>query len=265
MNKMITLLTDFGTADGFVGGMKGFIKSFNPEVELVDISHDIPPFDIRSAAFSLLNYASTFPSETVHLVVVDPGVGGERKPLVIRWNNYWLVGPDNGVFSLLLKEGPYQAYVIRRQKLPVTSPSSTFHGRDIFGPAAALLAGGKEVNRFCTKINRISVHPSLSCQQKKSVFVCPALAIDHFGNIITPFHKSELQRLKKSINTIRIKSRTINHVSSYYAQEQPGHIMALWNSLGLLEIACNQGNARKEIGFDLNTDKVYIYYDLNGM
>ena len=140
---ILTLSTDFGTEDEYVGVMKGVILSIAPEVRLVDLSHQIPPQDVRRAAFLLMNAVPYFPPDTVHLAVVDPGVGTERRPLAVRTPAGTFVGPDNGLFSWVLARVPeWGAVEIREPAYRLPLVSSTFHGRDIFAPAAAYLAAG---------------------------------------------------------------------------------------------------------------------------
>ncbi|HEU5459805.1 MAG TPA: SAM-dependent chlorinase/fluorinase [Pyrinomonadaceae bacterium] len=140
---MITLLTDFGTVDYFVGAVKGAILSVNPRVVIVDITHEIPPQDVEAAAFTLLASYQTFPLGTIHVAVVDPGVGSARRPIVVRAGKQFFVGPDNGIFTYIYDREPsHQVVHVTSEKYFRPSPSSTFHGRDIFAPVAAELSNG---------------------------------------------------------------------------------------------------------------------------
>src|SRR5262245_49020722 len=142
-NSIITLTTDFGAQDYFVAAMKGVILSINPSVAIVDITHDIPPQDIQAAAFNLLACYKDFPAGAIHVAVVDPGVGSDRKPLLIECAGQFLVGPDNGIFGWICeREGKFKAWQLTRKSFFRQPVSSTFHGRDVFAPVSAALSLG---------------------------------------------------------------------------------------------------------------------------
>ena len=142
---VITLLTDFGTVDYFVGAVKGAILSVNPRAVIADITHEIPPQDVEAAAFTLLASYQTFPARTIHMAVVDPGVGSARRPIVVRAGEQFFVGPDNGIFTYIYDREPsHQNLSHNSRQILSASPSSTFHGRDIFAPVAAALSKGRE-------------------------------------------------------------------------------------------------------------------------
>ncbi len=245
MKQIVTVMTDFGTKDGYVGSMKGVLLSRAPDCTVVDITHEIPPFDIWSAAYTLLNYYQSFPENTVHLIVVDPGVGSERRALIVRTMRYFFVGPDNGVFDLVLKNEAYQAYEIKPERFGVHDYSSTFHGRDIFAPAAALLAKGTKVEDIAEQVNGLVRHDLKLLERNENECRANILTIDHFGNIIFALGKNDLKHWKKRIKSVTFKQFRTDSVLDFYAQGKIGEPMALWNSQNLLEIALPQGNAAK--------------------
>ena len=258
--KIVTFLTDFGTRDGYVGSVKGVIKSIAPQTEIIDISHEIPAFDVKAAAFALLNYYSQFPEGTVHLIVVDPGVGSARKPVIAVSEGYFFVAPDNGVLSLVETREELRKYEISLDSGLFQIKGATFHGRDVFGPTAAWLTKGKRPQQFGRAI------PPAEGKSKARFFritadgiECDALAVDRFGNVITGLTLADLQQSGGRLKYISVKGRQIPEINDYYGQKPVGQLMALWNSLGLLEISVNQGNAAERLKFDLNRDKVYIY------
>ena len=149
----ITLLTDFGTADYFVGAVKGAILSVNPQAVIVDITHEIPPQDIEAGAFTLLAAYKTFPAGTIHVAVVDPGVGSARRPIIVRANEQFFVGPDNGLFTYIYDREPsHRTFHVTAEKYFRPNRSSTFHGRDIFAPVAAALSNGVKPEEFGPRI-----------------------------------------------------------------------------------------------------------------
>lgn len=252
---VITFLSDFGTLDGYAGSVKGVIKSLAPQCEIIDISHDIKAFDIQSAAWTLLNYYSSFPAGTVHLAVVDPEVGSRRLPIIMQTADYFFVGPDNGIFKLTAEREEHTCYKIN----PVSTAGSTFHGRDIFAPAAVKLALGTPAQELGKKTGS-RLDDSFSLFRVKGEFVeTKAIAVDHFGNIITGFHKDDLGPLgKQGIHSISIKNFQILGINEYYAERKPGELLALWNSMNFLEIALNSGSAAAKISFNKDLDKIII-------
>lgn len=239
---ILTLLTDFGTADYFVAAMKGVILSRDERIRLVDLSHEIPPHDIRAAAFLLRSAYREFPPATVHLAVVDPGVGSQRLPIAVRTRGHYFVGPDNGIFGFLFDA---EAGAVARRiaapelmKLPV---SDTFHGRDLFAPAAAALVTGfpfEEVGEVVTKPVRLE---GFTCQYGPTVCQGQIIHIDRFGNCITNFDRERLGAPGERI-VLHAGQQTIDRVRTNY-QSAAGEPFLIWGSAGLLEISVNQGSA----------------------
>ncbi|RKX71524.1 hypothetical protein DRP53_01335 [candidate division WOR-3 bacterium] len=221
-SSIITFLSDFGTQDYFVGAVKGEILKINPEAKIVDIGHDLVPFDIEGAAYLLESYYENFPPGTIHLVVVDPNVSG-RDPVILVGSDYFFVGPDNGIFDpILIRLKP------ARYRINITGPiSNTFHGRDLFGPVAARLSLGispSELGILAPREVREREGPPR------------IIHIDRFGNLIT--------NLRRDKGKIGIKGRIIPIVSSYLDVER-GELLAIVGSSGRIEIACREGNAQE--------------------
>jgi len=247
MNKspvaLVTLLTDFGTADGYVGAMKGLLMQSIPDVRLIDISHEIKPFDYRQAAFALLNYAFYYPKDTIHIVVVDPGVGGERKGLVIKTSNYHFVGPDNGVFSFVYQKDTFQAYEIDLMKFG-GEISATFHGRDVFVPAAIRILKKEKLANFCHPVNHVSSFYEPYSQTDDGKIVLKIIHIDHFGNLILNFNKSNWNDLGKP-NKVKLQTSHsfLCEIKHSFSDVDQGELVLIWDSQGFLQVAQNEGNA----------------------
>ncbi|HEU4872964.1 MAG TPA: SAM-dependent chlorinase/fluorinase [Pyrinomonadaceae bacterium] len=250
---MITLLTDFGTADYFVGAVKGAILSVNPKAVIADITHEIPPQDIEAGAFTLLACYQTFPAGTIHVAVVDPGVGSERRPIVVSANEQFFVGPDNGIFSYICdRESSHRTFHITSEKYFRPSPSSTFHGRDIFAPVAAALSKGVKPEKLGREIDDEVRLDSLDR-------VTRIIHIDRFGNCITNITRDEL----KPGAGLQINGKTIRNFRKFYGEELDSKPFAIWGSAGFLEISVNGGSAAKKLGIKRG-DKVIVGAALRG-
>ncbi len=256
---IITFMSDFGTEDGYTGSVKGVLLNLAPQATVVDITHAIPPFDIKRAAYTLLNYFNSFPSGTVHLIVVDPGVGSQRKPLILQTDDYFFVGPDNGIFDLLQYREKYKIWRILEKKVNPKIDSATFHGRDLFAPAAAMLANGVSPQTIGKKETAANPKPTFVSLSGNRCNV-PILAVDHFGNIITALHRNDLNRLQKSIKWVAFKNFKTDHIQKYYAEAQKGEPLALWNSLDFLEIAVREASAARY--FKVNAQKESVTVEL---
>jgi S-adenosylmethionine hydrolase len=244
---IITLTTDFGTKDGYVGAVKGVIKRINRHAEIIDITHELRPFDVLGAAFALKNSSVCFPEGTIHLAVVDPGVGSERQPLLIKTRHFSFVGPDNGIFSFVYDtENISEIIRLSQREYFLADVSGTFHAKDIFAPVAAYASLGVDVNQFgfpakeCIKL-RIP-QPKAT----KRALTGEVIHIDGFGNLITNI-VAELLR-KKFIASISMGRRRIGRISQSYVDIRSGQAGALIGSSGLLEIAMNQASAQQVLG-----------------
>lgn len=240
---ILTLLTDFGLQDAYVGVMKGVIAAINSDLNVVDLTHQIPPQDIAAARFNLLNAVPYFPPGTVHVVVVDPGVGGMRRAIALQTPLHFFVGPDNGVFSGIVAQEPVLAAVELTNTIywRTPKPSATFHGRDIFAAVGAHLTLGVPLGNLGQAIAPSTLQhlPLPSCTSKDNTLHGCIQYIDHFGNLITNIPAD----LALPPNwEITLGSATLPRQTTY-AAVHPGELVALIGSHGWVEIAVNGGSA----------------------
>jgi S-adenosyl-L-methionine hydrolase (adenosine-forming) len=248
-HPIITLLTDFGTKDHYVASMKGVILSINPGCTLVDISHQISPQDIEEGAFVLASAISSFPQGTIHLSVVDPGVGGPRKPILIVTSNCYFIGPDNGLFTLaLLREKEKRIFVLTKKKYFLPEVSSTFHGRDLFAPVAAYLSLGIKPETLGERTDTW-VEMSLGKPKKKGKELAgEILHVDVFGNLTSNIDEQSLSGFAGGLPLlIRVGRHLIRGVKKGYWEGKKGEMIALIGSGGFLEISLRDGNAQKKL------------------
>ncbi len=246
-NPIITLLTDFGTKDPFVGVMKGVLLSICPGAQLVDLSHEVPPQSVLAAAFLLKTSIGYFPKGTVHLAVVDPGVGSARKAVALKSRGHFFVGPDNGLLSAALKDRGIERVVeLTQRKYQLPNPSSTFHGRDIFASVAAHLAKGIPLARLGTKQNNWIWREIPKAYKTHQGWVGQVLWVDHFGNLVTNLERKHIPKIFR----LKIGKTVIVNLSlaTHYAQVKKGTVIALIGSSGNLEISINGGNAAQKLG-----------------
>ncbi len=245
---IITLLTDFGTADAFVGIMKGVILGVCPQVRFVDLSHAIPAQQILPAALLLRSAVRFFPAGTVHLAVVDPGVGRARRPIVIETARGCLVGPDNGVLSMAaVALGGGQAWLIENQEFLLQPVSQTFHGRDIFAPVAAHLACGVDPQALGPRIDSIVELAVPAPQRTAAQIAGEVISVDHFGNLITNIDASALATFPDRGVSVSIGTKRVAGPVAAYADVAAGTALAIVGSWGMLEIAVRNGNAAKTL------------------
>lgn len=264
MASLLTLTTDFGTRDAYVAAMKGVILGTAPGTQLIDISHDIHPQDVMEAAFVLRGAVPFYPAGTIHLVVVDPGVGTPRRPVALRKDDQWFVGPDNGLFALVLNgEPPDEAVVLDRPAYWRTpTPSSTFHGRDIFAPVAAHLAAGASLHEVGTSITDLKrLHWALPIIDSEGMRGW-VVHIDRFGNGITniPREAFERNQNERSLKCL-IGSTILKQVHHTYADVAEGEPLLLFGSSGMLEIAINGGNASDLLGIRKGASVNLVFLD----
>ena len=242
MRPIITLLTDFGTADGYVGEMKGVLFSGVPDVEIVDITHDIPPQDVERARLTVARVWRRFPPGTIHIVVVDPGVGSARAAIAVASEGRFLLGPDNGVLSPALLGA--SARVVR---LAVGGHvSATFHGRDVFAPAAVALASGETIEALGPEMSQPVVRRTPEpIRRIDGAIDGEVITIDRFGNAVT-----NLVGMRGG--TIEIGSVAIA-VRRTYAEVGPGELVAVVGSAGFIEIAVRDGDAARKLGLARGT------------
>lgn len=260
-SSIITLTTDFGLRDPYVAEMKAVILNIKPNAKIIDITHEIEKFNIRMGAYVLASAAPYFPKNTIHVVVVDPGVGTKRKPIIIKTKNAYYIGPDNGVLVLAAKnEGILHVYEISNREVMLPKVSDTFHGRDIFAPAAAYLANGTALARFGPEIHDIVVPEFTKVVKQKDRVTGEILHVDGFGNLITNIGKRELKLMdvNETVN-IRLKGRKLKlKLCKSYASVKLGEPLAIIGSHNFLEISVNQGNASERFNVKVG-DKITLY------
>lgn len=267
MDRTIALLTDFGLTDAYVGVMKAVMARINPAARLIDLTHAIPAQNVRQAAFTLLRTYRYFAPGTVFLVVVDPGVGSARKAIAAQAGDTFFVGPDNGVLSYALSEFKNPTVVeLTNPDYQLEVISNTFHGRDIFAPAAAHLAAGVPISAFGPPVERIAQQLNPSLKINADQIIGQVIYADHFGNLITSIGELQwrdgnrlelLPRLGKPLVspmvlaadtlTITVNDQTVTGVRRIYGEAKKGDVVALVDSGGYLEIAVNQGNAATQL------------------
>lgn len=252
MNAIITLTTDFGRKDAYAGVMKGVILSVNPAARMVDLSHDIQPQNIREGAFVLASAYRFFPKGTVHVAVVDPGVGSGRKLICVKTPLAYFMAPDNGILTPVLEmEKLFEAREISNRTFFRKKISSTFHGRDIFASCAGWLSKKNIFTRLgpvIKSVNRISwPQPRV----EKGRILGEVLSVDHFGNLITNIKISHLGKRRPRV--VQVGKTGVRTWGQCYADGKPGQLMALLNSVDHLEIALPQGSAAALTGASAGT------------
>lgn len=253
--SLITLTTDFGLQDEYVGVMKGVILTRAPWATIVDLSHNIRPQDIRQAAFTLENAYRFFPPDTIHLIVVDPEVGSARKILLLRAADQLFLAPDNGVLNFFLEDGYFQeAYALNRPDLYLQPVSDTFHGRDIFAPVAAYLANGGRPGDLgpavpTAALRRIAA-PPLQLDADQGIIAGSVVHIDRYGNLTTNIRRTHISRIFPGEPPLRIEVGTqkITGIAKGYSQTAASGLIVLFGSRDLLEIAAYQADAASLLG-----------------
>lgn len=261
MNKStITLLSDFGYDDHYVASMKGAILAITSEVNLVDVTHNIPPQDIEAAAYMLNQYWGDFPQGTIHLCVVDPGVGGERKPIAVAFDGRVYVGPDNGIMTpLVQKSHRWKARHLDNEGFYASNPSSTFHGRDIFAPVAGHLAAGAEFDELGSKLLDIEMLDSQPVLMGSSSIQGRIIHVDRFGNLITNIRKQHLQWAELSLQECGFSAggQIIAEYVRTYGEAGTDPVF-LFGSNGYLEIAVRNGSAARGLNLGRGTEVVLM-------
>ena len=257
--SIVTLTTDFGSSDHYVGVMKGAILNVNPEVNLIDICNDIRPYDVPEGAFAIAQAYRYFPPRTIHLVLVDPGVGSSRRPLLVTAGSQSFIAPDNGILSLIYaREQDATVYHITASRYFLEPVSNTFHGRDVFAPVAGWLSRHVEPAQFGDPITDFA---RFSAPQPKKVndrlLQGVVLRVDRFGTLLTNLTPADLPQLSgKNPPSFRILAgkSEVTKLNSAYSDGAPGEVFAIWGSSGHLEIAANQASASQSLGMDKGTE-----------
>ena len=251
MPPIITLTTDFGIKDHYVGAMKAVLLSISENARLVDISHQIPPQDIMAGAWVVRNSAMLFPPDSVHLVVVDPGVGTQRKPIAIRIEDQYFVGPDNGIFSLIADQYEYKGVELTNSRYWRKKPSNTFHGRDIFAPVAAHIANGVPLSELGEPIEKLETYRWAVPISDKDGVQGWVVHIDHFGNLITNIPESMIRSAGDGSDLkIYVGNTIFDTIVDTFGDVPDGEPAAYVGSSGVLEIAINKGDAREMLGVE---------------
>jgi S-adenosyl-L-methionine hydrolase (adenosine-forming) len=243
--KIVTLTTDFGLKDPYAAEMKAAVLSICPDAVIIDVTHLVDKFNVRTGAFALASAAPYFPSGAVHVAVVDPGVGTLRRPIAVETKRGFFVGPDNGLLILAAEaQGITRIHEIASRRLMLPYVSRTFHGRDIFAPAAAHLANGVALEAFGPQITEYVKPEFTVVKRSENALVGEVLHVDDFGNIITNIHAKDVAVFKEGIVQVELSSATVQmKLSRTYANAKLQEPLALIGSHNYLEIALNQGNA----------------------
>jgi S-adenosylmethionine hydrolase len=250
-SPIITLTTDFGLDDHFVGTVKGVILNIAPDACLVDISHAIDPFDVIGGALTIAHAYSYFPPGTVHVVVVDPGVGSARRPILATIGRHRFVAPDNGVISLVFEREPrLSVRHITAEHYYQQPVSNTFHARDVFAPVAARLALGVDPGHFGEEVHDFVRLALPRPQQSGTAVIGEVLKADHFGNLITNVTPADAPFLFEGAQSFRIEvaGRTVARICHAYAEAAPGEVFGILGSMGYLEIVANRDSAARILG-----------------
>jgi S-adenosylmethionine hydrolase len=249
MTRVVTLTTDFGLRDPFVGIMKGVILSICPSARLVDLTHDLSPQDVQGGALALEAALDYFPPGTVHLAVVDPGVGSARRALAVRSAGHYLVGPDNGLFTFAFEGGGWTAVALTAPEYRLPDVSRTFHGRDIFAPAAAYLAAGVPLERLGPRIEDPVRLSRPACRLEGGTLIGEVLDSDRFGNLMTSIPADRLEEIPgRGDVAVEVSGRPVRGLVQAYAEAADGEAAAIVGSTGRLEVFVNGGSARDRLG-----------------
>ena len=245
--SVITLLTDFGESDHYVACMKGVILQRAPMAQIVDVTHMIQPHDVVHAAFVLRQVFEFYPRDTIHLAIVDPGVGGSRRILAARYGGQTILAPDNGLLSFVHRDFVLEELrSVENSRLYNSDVSTTFHGRDVFAPVAGHLWQGMSLDKVGPVVRELEL---LNIERPKILehggLEGQVLYVDHFGNVISNISSSDLGTVRGPLDrmNVHVGPLRVGHLHATYADVQPGEIVAMIGSTGMLEIAINQGNA----------------------
>ena len=249
---IISITTDFGVDDHYVGAMKGVILSINPDATIVDVNHHVNSYDIFDGAYSLSQSYHVFPPGTIHLVVVDPGVGSERRPIIVQSKNYRFVAPDNGVLSMVYeREERVAVRHVTAEHFFRKPVSNTFHGRDIFAPVAGWLSRGMEAEKFGNVITDYARFTSVRPKwENDALLKGVAIKVDKFGNVVTNISREDVPQLfgqDPPSFRIRLNGHEVTRICESFAAGEGTDLFALVGSSGFIEICTNRGSAAKAL------------------
>jgi S-adenosylmethionine hydrolase len=261
--KFITILTDFGLLDGFVGSMRGVMLGIAPDAQIADLSHNIAPQNVEHGAFALARTVKYYPEGTIHVVVIDPGVGTTRRPIAARIGEQYYVAPDNGVLSFLYQQAeeqgsPLEVVHLDNPKYWLEEISNVFHGRDIFAPVGAHLANGVPLNELGTPIQDFVRIPSPEVETTPDGLRGQIISIDNFGNLITNLESQHLEDFQKL--RVKVRDVEIDGLVQTFGKRQVGELVALIGDADDLWISVVNGSARKRLGAQVG-DVVEILVD----
>jgi S-adenosylmethionine hydrolase len=257
--RVVTLTTDFGLNDHFVGAIKGVILSINPAAHIVDICNSVNSYDLLDGALTIAQSYHYFPHNTIHLVVIDPGVGTARRPILVNTGKYFFVAPDNGVLSLVYeREERCGVRHISAEHYFLQPVSHTFHGRDVFAPVAGYLSKGVEAHKLGDEIaDYVRFAAPKPKRAGEKLIKGVVIKVDKFGNLITNFSAQDVPQLLKANPApfkILLGKSEITNLRTAYAEGKPGEVFAILGSMGYLEIATNRGSAARNLGVDKGTE-----------
>jgi S-adenosylmethionine hydrolase len=247
--RLITLTTDFGNTDHFTGTMKGVILGIQPAAQIIDITHEVQAFEIPDGAFTIAQAYRYFPRQTIHVVVVDPGVGSTRRPILAEMSGQFFIAPDNGVLSIVFAREKAKVRHITNQRYFLHPVSRTFHGRDVFAPVAAHLASGVPPGRFGKLIDdylQLTFHRP--AQTGKNAWTGSVLKVDRFGNLITNLNLEDFPNLQVRPFRLLAGRQPITRLALTFTECSAGELFVIVGSSGHLEVATNQGSATKILG-----------------
>lgn len=250
-NPIITLTTDYGTNDHLVGTLKGVILKINPDVTIVDITHHVRPYDLLDGALAIGSAYRYFPARTIHIVIVDPSVGTERRPLLVSGETQYFIAPDNGVLSLVYEqEKSLTVRHVNAEHYFLQPLSKTFHGRDVFAPVAAWLSKGWQTASMGEEIADFKRFALPKPKASEGSVAGTVLRADHFGNLLTNFTPADLPdgALKSGALRMQVNGHEVKRLVETFAHGEPGEPVAIVGSSGYIEIAVNKGNAAKALG-----------------
>lgn len=253
-SNLIALLTDFGTQDYFVGAMKGAILSINPSARIVDITHEIEPQNINSASFNLRACYKNFPAKTIFVAVVDPGVGSNRKAILVETKDYFFIAPDNGLLSFIFHEEEYnRIFELTNETFFAEEVSATFHGRDVFAPVAAHLSKGVTPDLFGAETKDVTrLKEQKPHKNSENEIVAEIIHADRFGNLITNLTSDYLPENF----TLKVAGTTINKHQKYFAEAEKSELFMIFGSAGFLEIVAFQDSAQRLLNVKIGQEIV---------
>ena len=252
MNRILTLTTDFGVSDGYVAAMKGAVLTCLPDAQIVDITHQVPPQDIVAGAFAMYCACRFFPAGTVHVGVIDPGVGGDRRGIVVETEHFAYIGPDNGLFSwVYAHEAVRRIVAIENAALMRPQVSSTFHGRDVFAPVGARLLTGVPCDAVGPEIDDPITCDLWGVEEEGDVLIGRVVSVDHFGNAISMITRARIdEKFPDGAFEIALGETRFDRIDQTYASVAEGRALALYGSLDTLEIAVRGGSASRVLGIE---------------